>query len=232
MTHPILQLFSAKTNSIHAHGTSLNLLLQTELASTMGNKELKEHIDYIVKRLPSCYMQPSGDSPLQSFFISQAFVSLISEFETFLVDVMSIIIRKFPLKLGAETFKLSEILEFANMDEIARVAAERHINSIMYKKANEYRKSLADILSAEATFLEMEWPKYVESKARRDLGVHNGWLVNETYLRKVSEAGMESTIQGSAVPSNDYFWACLDLISELMGKITRHAIVKFPDINT
>ena len=63
MTHPILQLFSAKTNSIHAHGTSLNLLLQTELAATMGNKELKEHIDYIVKRLPSCYMQLELDLP-------------------------------------------------------------------------------------------------------------------------------------------------------------------------
>lgn len=230
MDHPIFQLSIQKSKAILAHAGSLNLLLRTEINSLEGDKLIKEHIDYIVERLPTYHSQASDDSPLQSFFISQAFVSIISEFETFLVDVMSIIIRKHPLKLGTETFKLSEILELGNMQEIARVAAERHINSIMYKKANEYRKSLVDILSAEVTFLEADWPKFVESKARRDLGVHNGWLINDTYLRKVREAGMESAAEGSAAPSNNYFWECVTLLNKLIGAISAHTIGKFPDL--
>ena len=33
------------------------------------------------------------------------------------------------------------------------------------------------------------WPSFVEMKARRDLGVHNNWVTNGIYLRKLKEIG-------------------------------------------
>lgn len=227
MMDSILQNYGAKLKVMQAHAQSLNIFLEMELAALRGNEELSQSIKYVAERLPTSYAGNAEGDRVQSFLIAQTFVSLISEFEAFLVDVMSVVIRKYPNKLGAETFRLSEILELRDPDEITRVAAERFVNSIMYKRASEYRKALADLLSAEANFLEDKWPDYVERKARRDLGVHNGWRTNDTYRRKLIEVGMNPESAEFVTPTNDYFWDTLTLLSDLADRITQHCGKKF-----
>jgi hypothetical protein len=227
MPHQIAPLLEEKLNTIQAHAKCINLFLSMELEAQKGNENFKSLISEITTRLPKSHHASSDKRPIQSFLVGQTFISLISEFEGFLVDIMIWVLRKHPQKIGAETFKLSEVLEFGGQSEIIRIAAERHINQLMYKRATEYRKSFVEMLSAEPDFLQNYWPAYVEFKARRDLGVHNGWIINDTYIRKVKEVGINCNLSGPQPPTNDYFWNALETLSEAMGDIADHCVRKF-----
>jgi hypothetical protein len=74
----------------------------------------------------------------------------------------------------------------------------------MYEKPEDYLKKICTILSIESKQIEPFWPYYIEAKARRDVGVHNNWKCNETYLRKTAKLDFEISqkIGGSLVPSN------------------------------
>jgi hypothetical protein len=62
----------------------------------------------------------------------------------------------------------------------------------MYEKPNQYLNKICDLLSIDSEELKEHWPTYIEAKARRDLGVHNSWLCNSVYMRKISEAGLDN----------------------------------------
>ena len=228
MQEQLKKILDEKLSTIVAHARCVNLFLSIELESTNGNKNIEEQIKIITEQLPQNHKASTDSSPIQSFLLGQTFISLISEFEGFLVDIMIWVLKMHPHKLGTETFKLAEILELVEPEEIIRVAAERHINQIMYKRANEYKRSLIDMLSADNAFLSKSWAQYVEFKARRDLGVHNGWLVNDTYVRKVKEVGIECSISGFQPPKNDYFWDAVELLIAVINEIVSHCDVKFP----
>ena len=58
-------------------------------------------------------------------------------------------------------------------------------------------------------------------KARRDLGVHNDWLVNAVYLRKVKEARLEQApLPGTRlIPDFQYLTQSIELCDTLVGAI-------------
>ena len=76
------------------------------------------------------------------------------------------------------------------------------------------------MLSIEVAPLQPLWPVFVQAKARRNLGVHNRWICNSTYVRKVKEAELtpefkegESTFPPAK--SDPYFRKVRDAIAEL-----------------
>jgi hypothetical protein len=227
MSTDIDRLLYRRLRTMQALAKSVNLLLQVKIHSLDGNEELTSFINYIEQRIPESYRAVPNESPFQAFYIGQNFIILVSEFEGFLVDVMKSIFRKHPKKLGSETFKLSEILELQDLDAVAEVAADRFLNAVMYKKANEYRKALVEVISADDDFLNEKWPRYVECKARRDIGIHNDWIINDTYKRKVQEVGLVVSTIGYFPPSNEYFWEALQLLAELANDIAEHCNRKF-----
>ncbi len=231
MPSPFQALYESKLDVMQALAKSLNVFLDLHSVAFDGHSELSENLEFIKGRLPPAFKGPGQKLPIYYFLLSQNFVSLISEFETFLVDVMAVVIRRHPLKAGAESFKLSEVLEAGDAKELTRIAAERYANGIMYKRASEYRKCLAELLSAGDSFLKDKWPLYVERKARRDIGVHNGWKINDTYRRKLAEVGMKCPEVEYAIPENEYFWETLGLLSGLMHDICIHCVGKFTDVH-
>lgn len=60
-------------------------------------------------------------------------------------------------------------------------------------------------MSIELGILDRIWPIYIEMKARRDLGVHNGWIKNRVYEKKVSEVNHNFIKKGFLTISEDYF---------------------------
>lgn len=123
----------------------------------------------------------------ETFFASHLTSLMVSEMEHFFGNAVSAALRLHPKKMGSHTFTLSEILSSTSEELIAR-AASTVLNEIMYKKPLEYLKSLTDLLSIDSKVIEHLWPSYVELKARRDIGVHGNWIVNEIYIRKLREA--------------------------------------------
>jgi len=145
---------------------------------------------------------------------------LVAAFEYFLQDVLTLIIKVNPKKVGQTEFKLSEILDSAGPDELVRRGIEATLNKLMYKKPLEYLSEIVSLLSISEAPLKAEWPVFVEAKARRDLGVHNGWKCNSTYLRKVTEAGLTPTFTEGEItfpPEDGYF----DKVMAALPKLAR-----------
>ena len=132
----------------------------------------------------------SLDLNFETFFASQLTINLVSEVEHFFASAVSAALRMHPGKMGEVQFKIVDIVSANSNDELIDRAAEAVLNKLMYEKPNDYVKRLAAILSIEKTGLDKEWPAFVELKSRRDLGVHNNWVVNEIYLRKLREANI------------------------------------------
>ena len=156
--------WARRLKTMVALAESVNLYLKVEKAAFKGDASLAQAISNIRNYIPDCHRHSEGTDPFHSFYISQSFIMLISEFEGLLVDVMKAILTKHPKKLGAETFKLSEIIELNEIDNIATVAAERFLNGIMYKRPSDYRREFVKIISANEEFLGDVWPEYIALK--------------------------------------------------------------------
>ena len=198
-------------------------LLKIHLAVIDGEHPLSKDHEELTERLGAAYEDP------HQYFMSRLFIGHIAAFEVFLQDLLSIVISKHPLKLGGAQFKLSEILEAKGTEELVARAISEATNKLMYKKPIEYRDAIAELLSVNPAEIETQWKVLVEAKARRDLGVHADWLCNETYMRKLEEAGMASEFQigESTVPeTSEYLQAVVDDLDTLSGVLTNHVLEK------
>lgn len=145
--------------------------------------ELKSEIDKFEKYLKPHSLDYNG------YFNGLLLFALVSELEIYLVDVVKALVRQYPKKIGDIQFKLSDLLD-STPDELITVAAEEYLNRLMYKKPSQYLSDLASLLAIDASPLSQHWPKFIEAKARRDLGIHNGWKINDIYSRKLTEVGL------------------------------------------
>jgi hypothetical protein len=158
---------------------------------------------------------------LAGYFACTHIIILVSEVEHFFAHAVSASLRLYPEKMGGQAFKLSEIISASSTDELIDRAAKATFNSLMYEKPLDYVRKLAEILSIDSARLEELWPTFVELKARRDLGVHNNWIVNEIYLRKLKEAKVQTTLKlgESATPDDDYVATAITACQRLVERI-------------
>ena len=97
----------------------------------------------------------------------------------------------------------------------------REVNQLMYQKPENYMKALCKLLSINAPDINDLSPHYIEIKARRDLAIHNGWICNEVYLRKLSDAKIESkfVLGDFTVPDEFYYGYSVHIIQRLADTI-------------
>jgi hypothetical protein len=143
----------------------------------------------------------------QTFFAGMLLTSVITEVEGYFVEVMKQLLRSYPKKMGSTQFRLSDVLD-KKPDELVLLAAEERLSKLMYKRPNEYIAELAEILSIDSKPLDSHWPVFVEAKARRDLGVHNSWQINDTYRRKVAEVEIQLPEKAGPDMQPDFHYVC------------------------
>jgi hypothetical protein len=135
----------------------------------------------------SKYLQPHG-LDIEHHFAALFLISVVSRVEYFFVDTITVLVRQYPKKVGSVTFKLSEIIT-SSREELILAAIEAHLTRVTYKRPAEYLEELVQLWSIDSAPLSVWWPEFVENKARRDLGIHNDWIVNRVYKRKIGEVG-------------------------------------------
>jgi hypothetical protein len=140
---------------------------------------------------------------------SHLFFTQISGLELFFQSCISAVLRTYPQKIGVMQFTLSQIIETDSKDILISQATDVFLNKLMYKRPSEYLDEICKILSISSISLKPFWPAFVEAKARRDLGIHNDWKCNDTYLRKLSEVGLNSSFKlgDSVVPTDGTYFA-------------------------
>lgn len=194
------------------------LLYRVEDVARSGHKVLSE----IYEQLDQSPDTKALGLSYETLFASQLTINLASEVENVFTSAVGAALRLHPGKMGSQTFTLSDVLSSTSRDELVERAASTVLNSIMYEKPKAYLKRFAALLSVDAEKLQAHWPAFVEMKARRDLGIHNNWIVNEVYLRKLREAGLESPNSAGdrVVPNFSYLIRATEACENLVDALT------------
>ena len=200
---------------------NLSVALSTLLITHTSALAAQEHpgIAPVYKRLNESLRRHGTN--VEDHFLSILFIDLISEVEIYLATLVRAVIVKDPQKVGNFQLKLSDVLEATSDDELIARAAEHYLHNIMYKKPLDYLSDISTVLSIDHKTVEHLWPSYIEAKARRDIGVHNDWICNETYIRKLREAGVtsESQIGDTLRPSTIYVRKLADSIDQICTRL-------------
>lgn len=139
-------------------------------------------------------LQKTG-TEFEEYFRAILFVDLISSTESYFSDLVRAVIKNYPMKAARIQFELQDIIEAADVDELVARAADIFIHRLMYEKPEDYLEKICAVLSIKPDPIEKFWPSFVEAKARRDLGVHNNWICNQTYIRKTGSLGLNLSVK-------------------------------------
>lgn len=196
---------------------ALSFLISAREEAKSGNPRLHEMYDRLESSADSIEAQIS----YETFFAATVLIGLVSEVEHFLGNAVSAALRLYPEKMGSRSFRLSDVLDASSTDELINRAASAVLNDLMYAKPLDYLSGLCDILSIKKDPLASHWSKFVEIKARRDLGVHNNWVANEIYQRKTIEAQAVPLVELGTrlIPNFAYVHGAMDICDELVKAV-------------
>lgn len=201
---------------INHHKKMESLLTMGWLFEEIENTENKDYLEEPYAALSDTL----GDEiSVEDFASGLLLILLVREVELYFIDILKHLFLKYPMKLGSTQFTLKEAIELSK-DEIVIEAAERYINGLLYKRPEEYLSSICEISSVDYKEIQPFWSVFIEAKARRDLGIHNNWVVNKIYLRKINAAGVETDLKNGsiAVISSDYIKDQCDNCNQLIDK--------------
>jgi hypothetical protein len=173
--------------------------LYTYLRTTTKDEDLNEAIKSLEKDLKKIGMS------VDNYLFGSLLITLIAEIELFLTDTLYCIFKAFPKKIKNMKLDFNDIVDKSS-DEIIQIASEKYVNELMYKKPLDYLESFCQVASIDSGLVMKYWPSFIEAKARRDLGIHNNWVANETYIKKIKEVNLnpEFSLGESVYPDNNY----------------------------
>lgn len=198
------------------------------VAYTLRTKEkvlMDEYVEF-EECLKELYTDFKGDfhsEVVKKHMRSMCFINLVSAFEEYLVEMCTLALKKYPHKISGEHVDFKKAIDMSR-DELIEYKAKEHLNKIMYMAPKEYLKALCQLLSVDPSSLSETFIKYIEIKARRDLGVHNDWRKNETYERKVKDSGGRIPEDSDILrPSHEYLKYSHAVCQNLVAKITKQS---------
>jgi hypothetical protein len=182
--------------------------------------------------LQEAYISLSDSLPpetnIDKYISGLILILLVREIEQYFIDILKLIIQKYPEKIGSIEIPINDVIKLSKQ-EIIYFAAEKYLNEIMYKRPSEYLDEICKLSSIERQKIEILWNYFVEAKARRDLGIHNSWIVNNIYIRKIKETKNKPSfnIGESAEPKINYIVEMYHHCAELIEKFTEEITEKY-----
>jgi len=160
-------------------------------------------------------------------------VTAVSQFESFVFDVLRLIITEYPQKLtlsikGVETNRevpLEVLLRSDNLKDVINEVIDKRLNTISYAPPKAYLEYLSHIVGVETT--DPAFLNFIEIKATRDLIVHNSCIINEVYLSKVGDR-KRGEIGETVIIDASYFDHCIATLKRVSGIIKREVEKNFP----
>jgi hypothetical protein len=168
-----------------------------------------------------------ADRRVQPYIRSQLFIALMAELEDFLAQLLMLVLRAYPHKIKDKTIVLDEILRLGTIEAVIAEAATAELTNLFYASPKKYRRRIEEVLSMTSDVLEPLWPSYTEMKARRDIGLHNGWRQNEIYCRRLAEVRSDVPDSDFLGIDREYFAEALARGEGLVDTIALHCIGKF-----
>lgn len=112
---------------------------------------------------------------------------LVTLTEAMLGDLLRIIITALPKKLGSKrSIQSRVILSATSIEEVHRYAVDAMINELAYKSPKEFAVEVDNLLGVNLLGC-ISFQDYIETKATRDIYIHNRGIANELYVNKTQE---------------------------------------------
>jgi hypothetical protein len=111
-------------------------------------------------------------------------IRLVAIMEALLGDIVRCVMMMYPQKLGKKrSVSMDAVLSASSIAEVQLRATDELLHELSYKSPTEFAQAVQPLLSINL----LECPafhKYMETKATRDVFVHNRGIANDIYLRK------------------------------------------------
>lgn len=194
-----LDALSKFRDEFYANSSAIHFLSAAIKHANSENELLYDKHEYLASLVPKKYKTP------EIYLRSQLFITYISSFELFLQEILIIVLRKHPKKMGSHQIKVIDLITIDDQEDLLFKVAEDIVTKISYQKPMDYLNDICDYLSFPKTDILDDWYIFVEAKARRDIGVHSGWICNDTYLRKVHEAKIKNDFKVGDLLIPEYY---------------------------
>lgn len=155
-------------------------------------------------------------------------VSIVSRFEAFIQDCVSIAACAYPEKLKILSDKngipVDLLLENENREDLIQRFVAMKCDQLMYSRPQDYLERASKIISIA---LETESiSAFIEIKATRDIVVHGGGIASKVYLEK---AGIQARASlGEELPiDRNYFINVVTTLKKISGEIQRKTEDKY-----
>lgn len=185
-----------------------------------------------------------------NYLKSQLFIALMAELEDYLNKLLRLILSAYPEKLQSEHFDVRNALAQENAQEVLEEKINDKIRKKQYDRSKQFFNFVKLVLDADKTIdklldergikdtskrrveseklsLERLLSPYIEMKARRDLGIHNGWIRNSLYDERVADLGDLGSQENFLGISNDYFKQASDLAIDIVAKCNMFCKISF-----
>ena len=155
------------------------------------------------------------------------FVSLISQFDAYLGNLIKKIYELFPEKLHEceKNLTFSQLVEFGSIDEAKEYIIEREVESVLRESHTYHFEWLEKKLSTPLRKELPIWPTFIEVTERRNLFVHNDGHVSNQYLSicKKNKVQLPKDLKVGDVlyVDPDYFKRAYECIFEISVKLNQ-----------
>jgi hypothetical protein len=154
-----------------------------------------------------------------------AIVQLVTITETMLGDIVRAVVARYPRKLGNKrNISIQAVLESTTLEEVHLRATDTLLNELAYKSPVEFSEAMNQLLSVN--LLECSaFHCYMETKATRDIFIHNRGIANDVYVRK---AGSHARVKaGMNLPVDSQYFLesyehCLQIADWLEIELHNH----------
>jgi hypothetical protein len=173
--------------------------------------------------------RPKGDNArlvarVAPFVRGQFVIGVAALVEDSLAQAIRIVLHAFPGKIRSDSRKVN-LSGAIGLKSILDQAIESEVYSIFMGNHDALRRHISKIFSGEI-FCDEHWQGYVELRARRDVGLHNGWRPNRTYREK-SHSTLDPESEKLLYPTPDYTNNCFVLAETLLKALREHSMAKF-----
>jgi len=159
---------------------------------------------------------------------AQALVPAVAITESYLADMLILVLRAFPKKLGGKDKKvdLSLILAADDLRTVIEEVIANEVHGAFYTSPGKYFQYIEEVLSVSIPHDTKS--TYSEVKTTRDIYVHNGGIANRLYCQKAGRLARADA--GEPLPLDErYFASAITCMKGVVRCIYKGLIEKYGD---
>lgn len=225
-------------NNAHIFLEQAQPLLEEARARYEGSKS-KSDRRYYVPSVDRRKFARRTDAELKEIYdhytssgVFEAFlVSSVSQFESFLADVLIVFLEHYPQRI-TETVQgipacpgvsAKDLVAAEDKEELVQRVLSDHVANVFRQRPSLYMAYLAKLVSVKN---DPSFADYFEVTATRDLVVHNNNVVNALYLDK-SGTKARGVIGEKLCVDESYYYSALAKLKKVSGAIKRDVENKY-----